>query len=237
MFLIIYTILGVKVYQILSVKPMMIRKKSFKITLAGIVLVTYLVLSFCLKAQSNDLSGKTAVRQRNTLNNLASSINKQKKASSASNNSEKMVIVNVVNFGRKNPFKPYKKYSVVNGALGIPSDIPSPPMFDPNAGNQLKNLMEAKVNGILYDPDGKSVAIINVKGSDYMVRQNDSIYGFYVKSITKNTVSIGYGNNTYNVNVGQVIGQDQIKSDPVIRSNQNFGGVGYRLPSININDL
>ena len=148
-----------------------------------------------------------------------------------------MVIVNVVNFGRKNPFKPYKKYSMVSGDLGIPSDIPPPPMFNPEADNQLKNLMEAKVNGILYDPSGKSVAILNIKGSDYMVRQHDSIFGFYVENITKNKITISYGNNTYSVSVGQVIGQDAINNDPVVRNYQNFGGMGSRLPSINTNGL
>ncbi len=38
-----------------------------------------------------------------------------------------MVTVSVVNFGRKNPFKPYKKFSVVTGDLGLPSDIPLHP--------------------------------------------------------------------------------------------------------------
>jgi len=234
--LFITTIIGVKVYQILCVKPMMIRKKSFKILFAGIVLVTYLVLSFCLKAQSNDLSGKNITQQRKTTTNSAYSLNNQKKPSAVSND-EEMVIVNVVNFGRKNPFKPYKKYSVVTGDLGIPSDIPPPPMFDPAAENQLKNLMSAKVSGILYDPGGKSVAIINVKGADYMVRQNDSIFGYYIGRVTKNSVTISYGNNTYSVNVGEVIGQDSINYDPVVRSNQNFGSMNYKLPSINTNGL
>ena len=232
----ITTIIGVKVYQILCVKPMMIRKKSFKIIFAGIVLVTYLVLSFCLKAQSNDLSGNKITNQRKTATNSAFSSNNQKKPSSVSNDDE-MVIVNVVNFGRKNPFKPYKKYSMVTGDLGIPSDIPPPPMFDSAADNQLRNLMAAKVSGILYDPGGKSVAIINVKGSDYMVRQNDSIFGFYIGKVTKNTVTISYGNNTYNVSVGEVIGQDSLNYDPVVRNNQNFGSMNYRLPTINTSGL
>ena len=214
----------------------MIRKKSFKIVFAGIVLVTYLVLSFCLKAQSNDLSGKMITNQRKATTNSAYSSNNQKIPSSVSND-EEMVIVNVVNFGRKNPFKPYKKYSVVTGDLGVPSDIPPPPMFDPAADNQLKNLMESKVSGILYDPGGKSVAIINVKGTDYMVRQNDSIFGYYIGRVTKNSVTISYGNNTYSVSVGEVIGQDAINYDPVVRNNQNFGGMNYRLPTINTNGL
>lgn len=205
--------------------------------MAGIVLVTYLALSFCLKAQSNDLSEKMLDSNRYIASNPTSNINSTKKPVSVSQDDEEMVIVNVVNFGRKNPFKPYKKFSMTTGDLGVPADIPPPPNFDPTADNQLKNLMEAKVNGILYDPSGKSVAIINVKGSDYMVAQNNSIYGFYVKNITKNTVTIGYGNNTYSVNVGEVIGQDAINPDPVVRSNQSFGGMGYRLPSINPNGL
>ena len=229
------TIIYVKVCHILCVKLMMIRKKSLKIIPAGIVLATYLALSFCLKAQSTDHSDKTIIKQGNTIKNSVS--NKQTKSSSASKDDEEMVIVNVVNFGRKNPFKPYKKYNMVTGDLGIPSDIPSPPLLDPAADNQLKNLAEAKVNGILYDPDGKSFAIINIKGSDYMVSKNDSVYGFCVDKITKDKVTISYGNNIYNVSAGEAIGQNSIQYDPVKRNNQNFGSMGYKLPSINTNGL
>lgn len=213
----------------------MIRKKSFKILFAGIVLVTYLALSFCLKAQSTALSGKRIANQKNTTNNSVSSSNNQKKPYSVSNNDDEMVIVSVVNFGRKNPFKPYKKYSMVTGDLGIPSDIPPPPTFDPTADNQIRTMVEAKVNGILYDPSGKSVAIINIKGSDYMVRQNDTLFGFCVGQISKNRVNISYGNNTYGVSVGEIVGQ--VNRDPVTRNNQNFGGMGYRLPSLNTSGL
>ena len=216
---------------------MMIRKKRLKILLAGVFSITYLTLSFCLQAQSSGLSNKMTEKQKNAAKYSAASLKGSKKNSSASKSNDEMVVVNVVNFGRKNPFKPYKKFSMVNGDLAIPADIPSPPMFDPNAENQLKNLMQAKVNGILYDPSGNSVAIINVKGADYMVRQNDSIYGFYIERVTKNKVTISCGNNKYNVSVGQVIGQNDINYDPVVRGNQNFGGTGYRLPSIDINGL
>lgn len=213
---------------------MRIRKKSFKILLSGIVLVTYLVLSFCMKAQSNETSVKTNSNRSVSGQNTGYSSTAKK---AVSKNDDKMVTVSVVNFGRKNPFKPYKKFSVVTGDLGLPSDIPPPPEFNPTAGSGLRELMAAKVSGILYDPDGKSVAIINVKGMDYMVRQSDSIYGYYVQKITKNRVTLRYGNNTYSASVGDVIGQGELSQDPVVRGNQSFGGMGYKLPSINTSGL
>ncbi len=209
---------------------MKIREKSFIILFSGIVLMTYLVLSFCLQAQSTNKLKEKPVAQKNA-------VNKSQKQAVSVNSGDEMVIVNVVNFGRQNPFKPYKKYSVVTGDLGIPGDIPLPPAFDEQSENQLKNLMESKVSGILYDPYGKSIAIINVKGTDYMVRERDSLFDFRIKKITKNNVTITCGNNTYVAGVGEIIGQDSINYDPVVRSNQSFGGMGYKLPSINPNGL
>ncbi len=56
-----------------------------------------------------------------------------------------------------------------------------------------------------------------------MVRQSDSIYGYYVQKITKNRVTLRYGNNTYSASVGDVIGQGELSQDPVVRGNQSFG--------------
>lgn len=191
------------------------------VLLTGTVLVTYLLLCFCLQAQSNNVPKKLPVKR-----------------TYASQNREKTVIVNVSSLGRDNPFRPYKSFRTPAGSYG---DIPPPPMLDPFNSDQLRNLVEARVNGILYDPYGKSVAIINVKGSDYMVNKNDSIFGFYVENISKNQVTLSYGNNRYSVSVGGVVSQsatNTINSDPVVRNGQYFGGgPGYRLPTININGL
>jgi len=235
---IIYTILCVKVYHLICVKLMLISKKNLKLILIGIVLVTCPVLSFCLKAHSENISPISSKQLQNIKNNPAYYSKEVKKGISASKkDDEEMVTVNVVNFGRKNPFKPYKKYSVMTGDLRRPGDIPAPPKLNPTADAELKNLMESKVSGILYDPSGKSVAIINVKGSDYMVRKTDSIYGFYIENITKSKIILKYGNNRYSVSVGEVIGQDAIIYDPVVRQNQEFGEAGYKLPTINTTGL
>jgi hypothetical protein len=209
---------------------MMIRKNSLKLYLAGIVLVTYLALSFCLKAESNNLSGKSPSGQGSVKSILAKST--QGKKRQANSSKDKMVTINVVNFGRKNPFMPYKKYNMVTGDTGIPADIPPPPHFGVDGQSQLRDLVDAKVNGILYDPYGKSIAILNIKGSDYMVARNNSVLGFYIENVTRDTVTVRYGSNVYCVNVGDTIGNDSINFDPVRRSTQSFGG-GYRLPSIN----
>jgi len=208
----------------------MIRKKSFKVILAGIVLVTYLALSFCLRANSDNYSKNIKETQaKNKINALKQAYNGGN-SQFITNPDDKMVVINVVNFGRKNPFKPYQKSSITKGNKGnldTPMDIPPPPTFDPNAENQLQELLQAKVSGILYDPNGKSVAIINVKGADYMVRKGDSLFGYTVKSISKNSTSIAYGNNVYSVNVGEIIGQDTLNYDPVVRNKQSFGGMQY----------
>jgi len=202
----------------------MIRKKRSKIILAGIVLAAYLALSFCLRANSDNYSQKIKEQQaKSKINSIKGQYNNTNTAL-ATNPDDKMVVINVVNFGRKNPFKPYEKVSMTKGNLSKPIDIPPPPTLDPTMATQLQDLVSAKVSGILYDPNGKSVAIINVKGADYMVRRGDSLFGYTVRSIGKTSTSIAYGNNVYEVNVGDVIGQESINYDPVQRQNQSFGG-------------
>lgn len=210
---------------------MIIRKISLKILFSGIVLTTYLVLSFCLQAQSGNLSANKSKPKATNKTNKNFSLKNQ---GFPIKNNDKMVTVSVVNFGRKNPFQPYKKYSMVSGNLSLPTDIPPPPMFDPYASSAIKNLISAKVSGILYDPSGKSVAVINIKGSDYMVSKNNSVFGYYVENITRDKVSLRYNNNRYSVSVGEAVG---INNDPVQRNSESFGGNSYSLPPIDMGEL
>ncbi len=220
----------------------MININYLKIFSAGIVLTAYIALSFCLKAQSNDLSDQKIAEQRNMSSAASRTLENVLEESSNKSNKEDTVIIDVVSFGRDNPFKPYRKYSIITGDMGIPGvpadlakDISPPPLYTPGTDNKLQDLMSSKVSGILYDPDGKSTAIINVKDADYMVRTGDSIFGFNILKINKNKVTLEYNNNTYSVSPGEVIESEGITVDPVIRNAPQFAGAGYKLPSINTN--
>ena len=201
---------------------MKLQARKIKVLLAGTVMVMYLVLSFCVFAQNKDPSVKKL--------NLQEKSKQTSEIQESTEEKEKTVIINVVNFGRKNPFQPYGKYDIVSGSLQTPYDLPVPPSSAADAN--LQEFVQSKVNGILYDPEGRSVAIINVSGTDYMMGENDSVFGYKIKNITKDEVVLKYGSNTYNVKVGDVIGSDRIHYDPVSRERPVFENTSNETSSV-----
>lgn len=134
------------------------------------------------------------------------------------------VVISIVNFGRGNPFEPYKaarKLGKDNINLG---DIPFPPSPGQEMGEEYKLLTKSRVNGILYDPMAKSAAIVNIKGTDYMVHKNDIVQGILVADIKENSITLKYGSNTYTLGIGEIV-EGEIASDPVNRNGKNFDGL------------
>ncbi len=152
-------------------------------------------------------------------------------------NGEEKVIISIINYGRKNPFKPYTEPKGIvlkkdKDAVNL-DDIPPPPAFNGGSNGEIQDLMSSKVNGILYDPKAKSVAIVSIKGSEYMVHEGDSVQGITIKNIANNNVTLKYGSNTYTLAVGDVI-KGNIQNDPVERKQKIFGGSDYNLPNLNL---
>jgi len=210
-------------------------KNSHKLKISCIILVmaAYAVLSLCLKAQSNALSAKQKQmlqQNKGSSQKLGDTLNKN-----GINNHSDKVIINVVNIGRDNPFKPYglKSTDMLNSDnIKLPAgitygDIPPPPTFDPVSSGELKNMLECKISGILYDPEGKSVAIVNVKGTDYMVRKGDSVYDYYVERIGKNFITLRYMNNRYTLSPGESTGGTETAVEPVRRGTPEFAGNNF----------
>jgi|GEM_PF-2837431 len=153
---------------------------------------------------------------------------------------EEKVVISIINFGRKNPFKPYipsknvaSKKEVINF-----DDIPLPPTFEEHTelSEQVRELMSSRVNGILYDPSARSIAIVDIKGNEYMVHVGDVVQGIMVDKIAENSVTLKYGSNTYSVAVGEVI-EGAIQTDPVQRQQRTFAGSDYDLPDLNAEEL
>lgn len=135
---------------------------------------------------------------------------------------EKLVVVTVGNYGRLNPFVPYKERNLlISEDNSYLEDIPSPPSNleeDPN----LTALVQAKVVGILFDGEN-STAIINVLESDHLVHVGDTINEFYIEDITKDQVALRYGLNEYKASVGEIV-EGEIKSNTVHNLNNKFAG-------------
>jgi|GEM_PF-2671756 len=132
------------------------------------------------------------------------------------NSDEETVIINVSNFGRSNPFKPFvEKSLIIDSVFQNPliNNIPKPPEYDPDPN--FSTLFGIKVSGILYDAS-KPSAIINVDNSDYLVHKGDFLFNFYVKDITSDKIAIKYGNNIYRAGIGEII-EGIINVNPVQR--------------------
>ena len=152
---------------------------------------------------------------------------------------EEKVVISIINFGRKNPFKPYtvpKGIVLKNKKNTINLDeVPSPPTLEGGTTEEIQKLMDSRVNGILYDPKAKSVAIVKIKGSEYMLHEGDSVQGISVEKIANNNITLKYGSNTYTLAVGDVI-EGNIQNDPVKRKQKIFGGSDYNLPKLNLEE-
>jgi len=154
---------------------------------------------------------------------------------------EETVTISIVNFGRKNPFKPYSPATGIKTkeeekvAVNL-EDIPYPPYYEGSTSSEIQELMDSKVNGILYDPYARSVAIVNIKGSEHMLHKGDIVQGIMVDNISENYITLRYGSNTYTVGIGEVVEGD-IKTDPVQRKQKTFAGSDYDLPDINLEEF
>ncbi len=157
-------------------------------------------------------------------------------------NEEEKVVISIIKFGRKNPFKPYTPSEEVHLRKEIIDidDIPFPPTYSDNTeiGKQAEILMNSKVNGILFDPYAKSVAIVNIQGLEYMLHKGDMVQGITVDRIAQNNITLRYGSNTYTVGVGDAV-EGGLYHDPVTRKQKIFAGsnsVEYNLPDIDLEE-
>ena len=138
---------------------------------------------------------------------------------------DKMVSVAVDNLGRANPFLPPGE----SAQTGVPQgrlqyDI-LPPLETPAPDSGAKRVASTKVSGIMYDKSSPS-AILNIDGSDYLVRSGDVINGYKVLSIDKSVVTVQVGSNIYKAGVGQLVtdGNSSVNYNQVANLSNRFGG-------------
>lgn len=149
---------------------------------------------------------------------------------SVTDENDEKIIISIINFGRSNPFSPYVPKKETKNETDL-YEIPYPPTLEESDKVGYELLSNSLVNGILYDPNAKSVAIVNIEGKDYMVHAGDSVMGIAVETIQENSVILKYNANTYKVAVGEVI-EGELIYDPVNRKQKIFAETGYRLPDL-----
>lgn len=138
--------------------------------------------------------------------------------------SEKMVSIVVDNSGRPNPFLPEgenigisksSKTVVLPYLTAPPETLPT----DSDAGK----VMTTTISGILYDKYSPS-AIINIEGSDYLVKKGDIINRYKILSIGKTQVLVQLGKNVYQAGVGELLSRTDLNFNTIANLNKKFGG-------------
>lgn len=137
------------------------------------------------------------------------------------------------NVGRANPFAPsgrtdLEKLPTLSEDLmkGINFELVEPPTAVSDAPDA-RGIMSTRVSGILYDKSRPS-AVINVNGTDVLVRIGDTIQNYRIVGIYPDKVAVRTGANVYKASVGESLGAMN-KPVPTITSNieHKFAGA-YR---------
>jgi len=210
----------------------MLMKKRIKMLFTLVfAMVLALNLSGCgSKTETEELPGELPQQQETEIPSAESSGNDAATSMveiPQEEDTDKMVSVPVENLGRANPFLPPSE--AILAATSVPDEKLKydllEPLDVPSADPGAQKVVTTKVSGIMYDKTNPS-AILNIEGSDYLVRSGDVINGYKVLSIAKNAVTVQMGSNVYKVGVGQLVadGQVDINYNKVANLNKKFGG-------------
>lgn len=133
-----------------------------------------------------------------------------------------MVAMSVEDMGRSDPFLPESEKVVVKPKPKFATDLVPPPETI-SVDTTATEIMTTKVSGIMFDKFNPS-AILNINGTDYLVRSGDLINGYKILSIGEDTVTVQYGSNVYKASVGELFTGEGIKYNAVSNLQTKFGG-------------
>lgn len=132
----------------------------------------------------------------------------------------KMTLISVADSGRSNPFLP-----AVENLL--PSSLPQLSLLAPPetaaGSSDASKVMSTTISGILYDKYSPS-AIINIEGTDYLVKKGDVINNYRILSVGKTQVLVQLGKNVYKAGVGELLTLSDINFNTIANLNKKFGG-------------
>jgi len=123
---------------------------------------------------------------------------------------------------KANPFLPYRSLDK-NSVADIPDyALPQPPE-QVNENSDAARIMDTVVSGILYDRYSPS-AILNIEGTDYLVKKGDVVNNYKVLNILKDSVTVKFGNNVYTAGIGEILTEGTINKNDISNLNHKFGG-------------
>ena len=145
----------------------------------------------------------------------------------ASTSSKKDVISIPSGIVKANPFVPYRKLGNEVTVPRLINDVPKYDLISPPEtlveDSEASKILTTTVSGILYDKYSPS-AILNIDGSDYLVKKGDTISKYKVVSIEKDSVTVKTGNNTYKAGIGELLTDGSVHYNDVSNLNKKFGG-------------
>ena len=133
---------------------------------------------------------------------------------------DKTVVVAVETVGRADPFLPSSES--ISNTMKYGFELMAPPEELSSEDSEAAKVMTTKVSGIMYN-DNNSSAILNIEGSDYLVRSGDYIHKYKVLAIASDSVTVQLGNNIYKTKVGEII-TESLKHNTIDNLQNKFGG-------------
>ena len=142
--------------------------------------------------------------------------------------SKKAVISIPTGIVKANPCVPYRKLgNEIQLEPSLINDVPKYDLIAPpeslEMNPEVTKIMSTTVSGILYDKFSPS-AILNIDGSDYLVKKGDTIHKYKVIAIEKDSVTVKTGNNTYTAGIGQLLTDGSVNRNDVSNLSKKFGG-------------
>lgn len=128
---------------------------------------------------------------------------------------------------KANPFVPYRNLGNENGPKDLINDVPKFDLISPPeelaVDSEASRVMDTVVSGILYDKYSPS-AILNIDGTDYLVKKGDTINNYKVIAIAQNSVTVKLGSNTYTAGIGELLTESAVNYNNVSNLSKKFGG-------------
>ena len=125
---------------------------------------------------------------------------------------------------KQNPFLPCNN---IDSNISV-SDVPRQYLIEPpesiSESSDAVRLMDTIVSGILYD-DFSPSAILNIEGNDYLVKKGDVVNNYKILNITRNSVAVKLGENSYSAGIGEILTEGELKHSNIPNLNNKFGGV------------
>ena len=136
----------------------------------------------------------------------------------------RLVSVDFENIGRADPFLPSSEVSIATrntNYRGFSLMAPPETLYEESDASKV---MTTKVSGILYDSSNPS-AILNIEGTDYLVKSGDRINNYKILTISKDLVTVQLGPNVYVAGVGQILNNESpLNYNTVYNLSNRFGG-------------